>query len=203
MYLRRDLTLAVIVFCFDGPDCNRSLFSFKALGFLPSLHFHRDFSGTPFFRPFRRLGILPLGCFTFSLLEARENIQAILAVIRILFSGSFCPPFSVRTFRTPGVSHGKNPIMQQDHVNFHTFPRFRDLVFSPIFSPFLSNRSVHEEQMTSGTNDFVATGLTRSTPRLGRRTQTPTTTGTLTHSHTNTQNPERRTPNCADMVAPE
>ena len=141
--------------------------------------------------------------FWFSLLEARENIQAILAVFRILFSVSFCPTFSVRTFRNSGVSHGKSPIMQQDHVNFHTFPRSQDLVFSPIFSSILSNLSVHEEQMTSGTDDFVATGLTRSTPLLGRRTQTPTTTGTLTHSHTNTQNPDRRTCNCADMVAPE
>ena len=93
--------------------------------------------------------------------------------------------------------------MQQDHVNFHTFPRFQDLVFSPIFSSILSNLSVHEEQMTSGTDDFVATGLTRSTPLLGRRTQTPTTTDKPTHPHTNTQNTDRHNCNCADMVGSE
>ena len=121
-------------------------------------------------------------------------------VFGIFFSVSFCPAFlcgpsDLRRGTRQGPYHATGPC---ELPHFSTLSGFcfhfhfaQPLCTDPRASGVAHAWTLilHYEQMPCGTDDFVATGLTRSTPLLGRRTQTPTTTGKLTHSHTNTQTP--------------
>ena len=70
---------------------------------------------------------------------------ATLAALATQFSGFSFRYHFVRPFcadlRTSGVAHGRGPTMQQDHVNFHIFPRFQVFVFISIL-PNLSVRTL-------------------------------------------------------------